>query len=76
MSEVPEKRGDLAVIAPEMIKADAEVIADAFDLEFDGWRAKDVAEDVIRAALAAKPKAPNEISKTRCLADRMPCRIR
>jgi hypothetical protein len=45
--------------APEMIKAGARIIADAFDLEFEGYRAEAIAEEVIRTAfLAAKSRTP------------------
>jgi hypothetical protein len=47
-------------ITPVMIAAAARVLADAFELEIDGYRACAVAEDVIRAALQVRPNAKSK----------------
>ena len=53
-------------VTPDMIAAGARIIADRFDLEIGGWSAESVAEDVIRASLAAIAKIPRNNSPDQC----------
>lgn len=61
MADTPERQAGAAEseaeLSPEGIRAAARVIADAFDLEFEGYRAGGLAMDVLQAyRQAANPK--------------------